>query len=503
MGKLSQIEALQASEGLEQGVSKERIVSDWRQLACGVRAIANYIVRYHHPPHRALAHPQLGMTSDKHLRENYFRAIIEIGPCGLNLADDVVRQAAKRLDLINQTPSEPPTPLHPQDGYPFPQMSLLKPPSRKRRNSRRSRRQASGTHRVQNEETSGRQVYSPPRRQKSLDSDEVVPVTVPAPTQPSATSVSNGTAFGYSSSVHDTSPVNRPSALDSLRQVSETSVSHRHQRKASNASILSILSPSPERSLKSLPSVPCAMVDGVQPVGHDLCAPKGSATETLKRMRSSYSDMGQTQDDVRWPSLSGYKMATSPPPSTAPEPISPPLESIATHEVPSAKRKNAETVRAMASSPNLPSFRTTLSPPGKQHRSVSSVSRMDSRSASSASLLGGDVEIAQIDPSLAAAELASALTKHVCCSVCAVKGVNFPECRKCGMRFCSRECRVGEQGAGDGKRHLCGVWKTRLARAKEAGSRVDKSGVPVMTVSFAESLGKTPTPPAGLGIQAC
>lgn len=58
--------------------------------------------------------------------------------------------------------------------------------------------------------------------------------------------------------------------------------------------------------------------------------------------------------------------------------------------------------------------------------------------------------IASIDPELAALELSSALTKHVQCSVCGVEGVNFPNCRKCGLTFCSRTCRV--DGAGNGKR---------------------------------------------------
>ena len=192
-------------------------------------------------------------------------------------------------------------------------------------------------------------------------------------------------------------------------------------------------------------------------------------------------------------------MAVSPPPSEVGSPETPPappaLLSVASPEPQSReKERKPDTLKHMYSSPNLPSNRNTLSPPNKQHRSVASASFTPPRSqASSASLLGGDVEIAQIDPSLAAAELASALTKHVCCSVCAVKGVNFPECRKCGMRFCSRDCRVGEQGAGDGKRHLCGIWKTRLNKAKEAGLKCDGSSLPGIAVSYAESLGKTPT----------
>ncbi|OCF42839.1 hypothetical protein I317_03316 [Kwoniella heveanensis CBS 569] len=70
-------------------------------------------------------------------------------------------------------------------------------------------------------------------------------------------------------------------------------------------------------------------------------------------------------------------------------------------------------------------------------------------------------EIAPIDPSLAAAELSSALTKHVMCGVCGGSGVNFPECRKCGLTFCSRDCRIGEDKAGNGKKHICGAWESR------------------------------------------
>jgi len=60
--------------------------------------------------------------------------------------------------------------------------------------------------------------------------------------------------------------------------------------------------------------------------------------------------------------------------------------------------------------------------------------------------------ICTIDPELAAAELRSALTKHVVCGVCGVKGLNFPECPRCSLTFCSRACRVDEKKAGNGKR---------------------------------------------------
>ena len=100
--------------------------------------------------------------------------------------------------------------------------------------------------------------------------------------------------------------------------------------------------------------------------------------------------------------------------------------------------------------------------------SRSSSSNMPSKPPSSDLLLPRFPQIANIDPSLAAAELASTLTTHVCCSVCTAKGVNFPECRKCGMRFCSRGCRVGVAGGGDGKRSVP-VARCSIARGARLG----------------------------------
>ena len=87
----------------------------------------------------------------------------------------------------------------------------------------------------------------------------------------------------------------------------------------------------------------------------------------------------------------------------------------------------------------------------------------------------------KVDPVLAAAELNSALTKRVQCSVCAAKGVNFPECRRCGLVFCSRPCRVDETGAGNGKKHVCGAWESRKLLAPPAKDKRGKA-VPVGSV---------------------
>jgi len=129
-----------------------------------------------------------------------------------------------------------------------------------------------------------------------------------------------------------------------------------------------------------------------------------------------------------WPSLHGWTM------SSAPRTTLPPVEQerSAPAPAPPAKpeddpfKKDKRPIRVVASSPQLTTNRRLPFEPTEA--------------------------VASIDPELAALELASALTKHVTCSVCGAGGVNFPNCRKCGLTFCSRKCRVDEKGAGDGKK---------------------------------------------------
>lgn len=59
------------------------------------------------------------------------------------------------------------------------------------------------------------------------------------------------------------------------------------------------------------------------------------------------------------------------------------------------------------------------------------------------------------------AEEQSTLTQMMTCAVCEKQGLNFPKCRQCHLVFCSRDCRVGLDGAGDGKKHVCGIWESR------------------------------------------
>lgn len=425
------------------------------------------------------------MTAEKHLREMYFRTIVNTGHCGLTAADDLVRQAAKRLDIISQTPSEPPTPNLARDGYPFPQMTSLKPPSASSRKSKRSTRHRSNLSSIS--------VPPAPRRQVSTKSLQALSSgIVPSAVKGTISDVS-GTGHGYSSSIHQSSPERRDTALDTLRRVSN----NRHRRNESNASILSLFTPG---SLKSTTSEASPVTDHVSFQERIPVQRRESATETLKRVRESATDLTEVEDSVRWPSISGWTMKSTP--KTSPETVEVLEDPFTVKEA----SKESSSIRNVASSPNVHQARNSLSPPTKQHRSVACLRNDNAprKAASSASLLCPDMEIAAMDPTLAAAELASALTKHVCCSVCAVKGVNFPECRKCGMRFCSRDCRVGINGAGDGKRHLCGVWATRQKRAAgESGLGIngpngastsgrDLRDVPGIAVSMAESLGRTP-----------
>ena len=440
------------------------------------------------------------MTGDRKLREGYFRAVVESGPCGLSTADNTVRQAAKRLDIIANTPSEPPTPSITTDGYPFPTMSKLNPASAHIvRPPRQTRRSSEGrsTHR---KGPSTLTIPATPRHKSSsasLRSLEEPAGIFPLPAMNSSSSVSRGTGHGYSSSAHEDSPISRHSALDNLRQVSDRSLQSQasHRRNQSSISMLSNYAPAPAPAVLSAAST----VTDFAPAQANVISPRRySASESLRQVRAaSSSDLESVQERVQWPSLAGWTMAKSPPlgATDMPEPASIDTVRAANIVLPPSTHvleKPSMSVRTVASSPNI-SAQMFLSPKHAQNLSVSSGPKSK---PSSASLLGGDCEIAQIDPTLAAAELASALTKHVCCSVCAVKGVNFPECRKCGMRFCSRDCRVGMNGAGDGKKHLCGAWESRrrsarmqvVAEGMEVG--LEKAGV----AGVEESLGRTPTP---------
>ncbi|KZO96951.1 hypothetical protein CALVIDRAFT_527225 [Calocera viscosa TUFC12733] len=66
---------------------------------------------------------------------------------------------------------------------------------------------------------------------------------------------------------------------------------------------------------------------------------------------------------------------------------------------------------------------------------------------------------ATLDPYLAALEHKAKLVPPSRCSVCATKGRGFPACPRCGVEWCSRECRTEDLARRGVKRHACSKGK--------------------------------------------
>ena len=210
------------------------------------------------------------------------------------------------------------------------------------------------------------------------------------------------------------------------RRINSTRSEHTRIRR--NTSLVSFTSsfaagiqPSPIRSATSSTSV----VSDLHPVR---AVSDGNALNTLRRLNQPSSVSLQRQGHEH------YEQNVDELPSPA-------LPLVA----------EPETLESNLARPEKPKLRHTRSSPVLYAHHPLVRAAQDSRT-SSAFLTPEQANIAPIDRALAEAELASALTKQVKCSVCGAEGVNFPECRKCGLHFCSRECRIGVQGAGDGKR---------------------------------------------------
>ena len=308
---------------------------------------------------------QLGMTSAEDVRQGHFRAIVTLGHTGLESADDLVRQAAKRLDIIIRSPVDILVPASSSsgatgDGYPFPTMTS------------RAKVRAKHHH---------------------------------------------------------------------VRDQSKSSTRLAHRRQRSNTSLASELSlgilPTPVKSSASTASL---STEQWSPTHLETSNPfHDTALDTLKRVQArSTSDVQGLRDESGWTSISNWSMRRSKP---------------SIRNIFSTPKHRVDT--SDGTGDTLESLLSDASPPSSPHPLAASLPRSITSippHQSSSSLLVAHPDIANIDPALAAAELASALTTHVLCSVCAAQGINFPACRRCGMRFCSRECRVDEKGAGNGKK---------------------------------------------------
>ncbi|TXT04921.1 hypothetical protein VHUM_04004 [Vanrija humicola] len=327
-----------------------------------------------------MAHYIRGLTSSPLAAEQSFKAVIRQGPSGMEVADDLIRQAYRRLNIVLKTTGGSPIPQAELDAYAFP-LDPASPVKHRRKHSQTSifSFADSAIH-------SSRMLLTPCKSTASLASLSREPPVIDHSQE-------------------------TPRALSQLRQV-QRSQDRIQQARARN---------------------------------------NGGAW---------------------WPSLDQWSMS---PPSANASPPSPVSEGSPVPErapVPAPldlrQAKEVKPLRAVASSPQLGAHRMP-SPPSSRRLPFEP-----------------DQPVAAIDPELAALELASALTKHVTCSVCNASGVNFPNCRKCGLTFCSRKCRIDEKGAGNGKRHICGAWESRrLLTVPESPShpRHDPSSSPVASPS--------------------
>jgi hypothetical protein len=355
---------------LGHGKGKGKEVRKIEQRRTGVAVIANYL---------------LGMTRTDAESETYFRRVVHLGQTGLDVSDDLVRQAATRLDIILRSPPSS-VPLSPANEYPF-----------------------------------------------------------PAVTGPSA-----------------------PVVASTIRKQAHRRV----PSTASNFSIMSTLSARLVPSTKSTISMAAMAID-TQHVSAQHTASHmrqdSSAANSLRRMRASSTLPAQTTSRNWWPSLPIWNTDQVTESTTSEEDQDP--ESSAPSHNQSRNQRSASSSSSrpleeafQPSPPRKAKTNATLSPP-RIHTIASTpgISPVLSHLPSSSSGLStprrrlpfepSDSEsICTIDPELAAAELRSALTKNVVCGVCGVKGLNFPECPRCGLTFCSRSCRVDEKKAGNGKR---------------------------------------------------
>ncbi|BEI82394.1 hypothetical protein CcaverHIS002_0302620 [Cutaneotrichosporon cavernicola] len=295
----------------------------------GVLIMANYI---------------RGLTSSLEVAEVCCKNVIRLGPCGLDLPDDLIRQAFRRLKSILKTTGGSPLSSSDADSFPFPPT----PGEPRRRESN-----ASWVSAADSNMTASLRLMSPVKSSASLASlafDN--PIVESTPTGP------------------------RQGAAATLRGIQQS------QRRVQ------------------------------------------SSREAASALKQPW-----------WPTLEGLSMATpretvqrTPRDETQRRPRPREFESFSKTETKKPQ------LRIIASSPQLRSG-IPMSPPTRRRLPF------EPKEA-----------VASIDPELAALELASALTKHVQCGVCGADGVNFPNCRKCGLTFCSRPCRISETGAGNGKR---------------------------------------------------
>ncbi|WVR05550.1 hypothetical protein IAU60_002569 [Kwoniella sp. DSM 27419] len=371
--------------------------ADLSKLRGGVNILTNYI---------------LAMTSRDVQAEGYFRNVVAASPTGSELADDLIRHAAKRLDILSSTPKDEKR----HEGFPFPAQApdrYLSPPKTSRDKSPQSKRQSpSAKHRRLSSTSSVKSNLS------TLSFSDILCAPIKgAPSVASLTLTSDAVAEAISLKFSE----EEDGALSTLRRI--------HAKSMSDLSA-AIREDEEGEEEDATPSYPSLNGWKMSPPETSLSIPTDSPFGTSHAsQRTIIPDRARTGDSFNDPAGSfgsrRFDEAGAPPVgSLRPIASSPQFGTL----------RRASKLSDTGTTASTPRRRLPFEPTG---------------------------EIATIDPALAAAELSSALTKHVTCGVCGGQGVNFPECRKCGLTFCSRDCRVGEDKAGNGKKHICGAWQSR------------------------------------------
>lgn len=308
------------------------------------------------------------MTGSDAESEVHFRQVVHLGQTGMEAVDELVRQAAARLDIILRSPPPTATPLSPHSEYPFPHMQ---PPTLARQYNH--------------------------NRAPSTASRFSIMSTMSARLQPLGKSTAS---------------------LASMFLEGHTATRER----------------STSRSSESV------------------------AVSSLRRIRASSTQPAEVHTQTWWPKLSGWSMRAASSVAESDIPESEDEGSAIIDQDPSpvqSRSKAYPRAQDIFKSPETlppPDINTIAPTPHASRDSTLEAPKVQKPRRRLPFEPSESDSICTIDPELAAAELRSALTKHVICGVCSAKGMNFPECPRCNLTFCSRSCRVDEKKAGNGKR---------------------------------------------------
>lgn len=386
--------------------------------------------------------------------ESYFRRIVHLGQCGLELSDELVEQAASRLDTImRSTPTTStlsPTPTSPKGEYPFPRIPSFAA--------------IAGTTNT----VSQKRFRGGHSRISSIASNASFMSTLSARILPSMKSTASLASMAESRGVGpvyrhgpDLLPLptnpNQTLAMDSLRRIRASS--------ARPADVVNSATARPGTGPGSWwPSL--SNWGLVSSQSGDVHEGHTERTPILRPTQSAFFPSKSTSSPKPTPTLKHKASGSDTIPSTPATrtKVTDQTRADSKSKSSSKSRSNSRSqIRSTASSSSITETQTTiLSPTLKQalpsgHLSPQPQPQLQPprrRSPLEPSETDSNSINTQIDPELAAAELRSALTKKVVCGVCGIQGVNFPNCRKCEMTFCSRACRVDEKKGGDGKRSV-------------------------------------------------